>query len=315
MLNKKVLIAVPTYNRPEIVKYFIENTADIINATPNLFLGFYDSSSDEKTKEIVQTFLGDKIKYKEYENGASEEKGYDILDTEGDSFDYIWFCSDRKVLRLDQLLPLIEDDINRGVDIILFSTFRIKENKITIDSRYEMGLRFFEAIDMAKSIIGKRMFSHMKDVYMKYYGSHFSLQASMMDYVGCHEFTAVQYNLRDQDVNITGTIRFTHEWGDNVVWQWSKSWCDTVDRLPHSFDAYKEEMIRENYMFRFKKVIARRATGNEYRYKDINLYKSYIERITNNLFSLYFAKCFPVFCIRLPYKFYKEFKTKMASKK
>lgn len=307
-----MLIAVPTYNRPEIVKFFLEKTSGIINATPNLYLGFYDSSPDEKTKEIVKAFLGESIKYKRYKEGASEEKGYDILDTEGDSFDYIWFCSDRKVLKLERLLPLIEADINKGVDILLFSTFQIKNSKKTIDSSYEMGLRFFEAIDMAKTIIGKNLFSHMKNAYMKYYGSHFSIQASMMDYIGCHKFTAIQYNLRDQDVDITGAIDFTHEWGNNVVWQWSKSWCDTVDKLPLSFDAFKEEIIHKNYMFQFKKVIARRATGNEYRYKDIKLYKPYIERVTDSLLPLYLAKCFPIICIRLPYKFYKKLKTRIT---
>lgn len=312
MLKKKVLIAVPTYNRPEIVECFLECLADVVNAIPNLYLGFYDSSNDEKTMNVVKTFIGEKIIYKTYEKGASEEKGLDILKTEGDKYDYIWFCSDRKVLKVKELVSLIEEDINNGVDLILFSNVQIKEKKKTITSQYEMGLRFFETLNMAKTIIGKSMFEHMKKVYMNYYGSHFSIQASVMDFIGNHGFVAIQYNLRDQDVAVTGKIEFIHEWGNNVVWQWSKSWCDTVDKLPNTFDEYRDEIIHGNYMFRFKKVLARRATGNEYCLKDILQYKSFIKRITDNLAPLYMAKLIPVFLIRKPYKIYKSIKTKMA---
>lgn len=311
MLERSILIAIPTYNRSAIVEHLLIQISGIINATPNIYLGLYDSSDNNDTQTVVEPFLSDSIRYKRYDAGLSEEKGYDILCNEGTKYDYIWFCSDRKVLRLGYLLPVIESDINSDADLIFFSCFGIEGSKKTITKRYEMGIQFFEVLNLAKSIIRSNVVMHMakEDVYSKFIGSHFSIQASLMDYIGCYDFKAVQFNLRDQDVAVTGTIPFKHEWGDNVVWQWSKSWCDTVDKLPSSFNDYKEEIIRRNYMFTFRKVLARRATGNEYVVSDIKEYERYIKRITTSLVPFYVARAIPTFALKYPYILYKKIKT------
>ena len=315
MLEKKILIAVPTFNRSDIVIYLLNKISGTVNTTHNLYLGLFDSSSDGKTKEIIKPFLNEKIFYKEYDSSMSDEKIIDILMNHAPYYDYIWFCSDRKVLKLDSLLPLIERDINEGYDLLFFTNYNIKGTKKVITDRREMGVRFFEVLNMAKTIIGKNMFGHMTNpnVYKKYFDSHLLMQSLMMDYIGCYDFKAIQYNLRDQDVAETGAIPFVHEWGNTVVWQWSKSWCDTVDKLPSSFNEYKEDIIHGNFMFSFKKVLARRATGNEYRIKDIIEYKPYIKRVRKNLLPLYMAKCLPVPLLRFPYKVYKTLKTKMSN--
>lgn len=317
MIERRILIAVPTYNRPEIVKHLLYSLSETINDNPNLYLGLYDSSDNEETLKIAEAFLNDSISITRYMAGLSEEKGFDILCREGEKFDYIWFCSDRKVLRLNRILPLIETDINRGVDLIFFSKFDIEHPKKSIRDRKEMAMQFFEVLNMGKTIIGSRAISHMSQskIYSKYFGSHFSIQASLMDFIGQYSFEAIQYNLRDQDVAETGTIPFVHEWGNNVVWQWSKSWCDTVDKLPKSFDAYKEDIIHRNYMFSFKKVLARRATGNEYEISDIKRYNQYIKQITTNLIPLYVARSIPVVALKYPYIIYKRIKTISADNK
>ena len=314
MLNKKMLIAIPTYNRPEIVKYFLDKLANYINNCTNLYLGFYDSSSNDETEKTVRPFLNEKITYKRYNKGFSEEKGYDILLTEGSKYDYIWFSSDRKVLKIDTIIPMIADDINHGIDLILFSNNRINKEKQEISSLFEVGLQFFEIVNLSKTIIGRRAISHMSihDVYWKYIGSHFALQAALVDFCGCNDFVGVQYKLRDQEIAETGSIPFVHEWGETAVWQWSKSWCDTVEKLPNSYSDIKEQVIHQNHMFSFKKVLARRASGTEFYNRDINKYKTYIKRINKNLFPLYFAKCFPAVILRIPYKTYKRIKNLTA---
>ena len=141
MINKKILIAIPTYNRPIIVDYLLTMISDTINTTTNIFLKFYDSSTDNMTESIVESYLNDKIGYKRYEPGLGEEKGLDILIHDGPCYDYIWFCSDRKVLNLNLLLPTIEKDINNGEDFIFFANNGSGGRRV-INSREEIGLSF-----------------------------------------------------------------------------------------------------------------------------------------------------------------------------
>lgn len=310
MINKKLLIAIPTYNRSDIINYFLEKTYPTIEKTPNVYLGIYDSSTDDLTEKITKSFVGEIIFYKRYDAGVGEEKCYDILCNEGKTFDYIWFCSDRKVLNLSYLLPLIENAINNSVDLILFSDYRIDTFEKTIHSSSEIGVRFFEIVNLAKTIIGKAMFPFMSEYnnFMKYSGSHFSVQALIVDFCGLHTFKALQYNLRDQDIAETGALPFVHEWSRSAVWQWSKSWCDTVDKLPASYSNIREDIIQSNKMFSLKKVLARRANGTEFPHSDIKEYKQYIKRINSSVVPVYMAKIFPIFLLRIPYRVYKILK-------
>lgn len=315
MLEKKLLIAIPTYNRPQIVSYLMDRISPIIDTTKNLYMKIYDSSDDSATESIVIPYVNDKIGYKRYRAGLADEKGLDILREDGGKYDFIWFCSDRKVLKLNSLIPLIEEDINCNVDFILFDKTGCNETRREIRTLEEIGLLFFEITNLAKTIVGSRIIQYMaqEDIYNKYVGSHFSIQASMMDYFGCNSFCAVQYKLRDQDIAETGRIPFKHEWSANTVWQWSKSWCDTVDAFPDSYNNLKSEIIKKNSMFRFKKVLARRANGAEYKFSDIKQYKCYIKRVKSNIISLYLANCIPRTLLRSIYKVYKILKN-MSSK-
>lgn len=313
MLDKKVLIAVPTYNRPEIIAYLLQQLSHSIISTPNLYLGIYDSSDGNETEEIVAQYICEKIRYKRYEKGLGEEKIYDVFVNESDEFEFLWFCSDRKVFRLEVLIPLIADSINESVDLILLSNYRINTEKREITDCYEIGELFIEIGNQAKTIIGRKMFPFMADQenFKRYFGSGLTRQALIVDYCGRYPFRAVQYNLKDQEIAETGAIPFVHEWNKVAIWQWSKCWCDTVDKFPAVYDKNREQIIRSNKMFSFKKIVARRATGTCFPIADIRQYKKYIQRIGVNMFEMYLAMAIPVAFLKAPYKLYKKIKCKL----
>lgn len=97
MAGIKVALCIPTYNRSEIVKEFIENCADYyIQAGIDVF--YLDSSTDDKTEEYIQSRLDDVHLF--YRRIPSEtrmdEKALMIFQEYGlkKEYDFIWLCGD-----------------------------------------------------------------------------------------------------------------------------------------------------------------------------------------------------------------------------
>ena len=120
--NVKVAVCIPTYNRPDVIQEYIENTV-FRYLRHNFDIFIYDSSEDKLTEEIVkkgmQQYTG--LHYRKVDSSIhSNRKVYNIFMEFGSrqEYDYLWVCSDY-IRWTEFVLDSVRKYIEKKYDIII----------------------------------------------------------------------------------------------------------------------------------------------------------------------------------------------------
>lgn len=128
MQEKQLMIGVPTKDHPRYIQFYLSRVLDDAKAY-NIDLHIYDSSENDLTEHIVNQKIEQgysNLYYHRYDaNLLLEEKVKDIL--VDSRYEYVWLCEDGAILYLENTVPFISREMEKGRDLIVFDFLDRKE--------------------------------------------------------------------------------------------------------------------------------------------------------------------------------------------
>lgn len=121
MKKKQLMIGIPTKDHPKYIQYYLAKILETAKKE-NIDICIYDSSSGDETEKIINGRISQgytNLYYFRYpEDILIEEKlGHILVDS---GYEYVWLAGDGVVINLGKDLFIVEEEIERKRDIILF---------------------------------------------------------------------------------------------------------------------------------------------------------------------------------------------------
>lgn len=150
MKTHELLIAIPTKDHPRHIMYYLSKVLDkaLMFQVDILIL---DGSEDDVTEQIVKNRIKEGYKnlfYKKYDKSiVLEERLMDAYVDTG--YKYVWLCGDGVVLNLMKDIKIIENEIEKRRQIIVFGQYKIQ------DKEY---VEFTNSIDFCKDCFAQNTY-------------------------------------------------------------------------------------------------------------------------------------------------------------
>lgn len=291
--------AIPTKDRPECIEYYLKTQGRAL-AHAGFDIIISDSSADDTTKDIVARYKRDGLDivydtYPEKSNADNiDEKGFALCKKYCGQYDYIWLCSDGTVVDIGQVIPVIEPDMINGEDLIILSdsdvlpyTDRKFRDAVTLcrDLCWRMLLLGSVIVSgrLLQETVVQYPYQQADEGTLWLPAAYFKVLSSRPVYAVYHCINGIF------GINPYKEGSFWYLSG-NVLWQWGKVWCDTIDSLPACFDAVKDEVLlsHDKYMrvFSAGNFPRLKASGNLALFKVLR-YQKYLRRVTGTPFIFF----------------------------
>lgn len=303
-MNESLLaISIPTYNRPEMINFYLKT---VYKKTFELGIGvyFYDSSPNKKTENIIKSFQDkgySNLHYVFLNKLAVEAYEFEInrmeLMLSMPKSRYVWICGDKAVPNpsiLDSVIKFLKLDY----DIVLLSDrdekkigFKSYNNHITFfgDVCWELGL-------LAGTIIKVKYFDNINPryVYEKY--------EKYLSFVWI-AFFFENMNNSERFRGLYVPIKYRLFWGKAPEPYWADigpveifawRWVNLIQNLPDSYNKYKSSVQKDHGiysgMFSFSGLCYFRSV-NWINYKLFKRYKKELSEVTNININLILIIC------------------------
>ena len=307
MKLNKMCIFVPTRNNPELISYFIKTVNNDLKQY-NVDLYFYDTSSDLKTRSIVEYYSSKNIyyfldhKYSDVTTDLKIVNGFTYL---MNKYSYIWLCGDGYVPIIGDVIPKIRPYLESDYDLIHFIEKKYIDNKEYILLN---NIDFFKTCGWNVPLYGATILSSnlMKNI-------DFSLIYKDFKNSGFLYFHAIFASLDTTnkiaainrvDTFITNPYKKTSTSYRPKSFSkfWFQSWPKAVFALPECYSPYKVSVCRmlgqNSDFFTLKSILVLRATKN-LSYKIIKENKKNILKVTDvPLSKFYLVASIPIPILR-----------------
>ena len=266
MNTRELLIAIPTKNHPKYIMYYLSKVLDdAVRFGVDILI--LDGSDDDLTENIVKNRIRkgyNNLFYKKYEsNCLLEDRLQDVyVDTE---YKYVWLCGDGVVINLKKDIKIVEDEIRKGKQVIVFGQYKIRDKDyIEYTSSVEFCREcfaqntYFGSVILQGGLISKELFAYCKERYLE------------------HAVPAVYYELF-KDGKIRATYIYQLLFFDaspykknsiamkegRTIYAFAHLFYKTIQKLPDSYNGVKKELRRWNMgMYVWGLLWAMRANGN-----------------------------------------------------
>lgn len=290
---KKICIIIPTQNRAKSIECYLEAMAGSFY-NKGVYVIIYDSSTDDSTKHIVYKYIEQgfsNIEYARYK-GETEPKAIDMKVFTAckkycSEYSYLWLTSDRTIVNIDTLWDNINKYCSHGYDLIVY------------DNRDYMGITLKEYTDCTKLfhdccwrmtclsavLVSSRILTKCVENYPIIYlgSSQLWLPMTYFRVIANEPFKAIYFIKPDSwKANPCMSDAFWASSG-NILWQWGKVWCESVNELPSIYNNEKDFVIysHDKYLrlFSIRSIISMRASGN-ITLEKVKEHSKYIPKIT-----------------------------------
>lgn len=306
-------IVVPTYNHPEMIKYYIEHCKNL-NQT-NVILAIHDSSTDDKTKQIIIEANNPNIEYFHYDDINVDQKT--ILCLQSVKTKYVMLCGDGAIFNNQDYYKQLERFLDEDFDLIEIYDTAVKRH-----------IDYFNKLDKDKNgfIIYNDITEHFKDNYwhMPYYGGSI-VKASVFkeysiddlkDFIGSgFIYPYMIYNRlaksNSRCLVLGGNSLLKNIYKKDSMWTkdgsamriWIDNFLFVVNSLPDLYNPYKEVVLKtaniRTTFLTFKGLLAWRRDGS-YNYKLYKQFKIRLKFMSNvKCFNLFLISIFPRWILKL----------------
>lgn len=286
--ERLLTIVLPTRNHAEMVRFFLEKT-DYLEKY-NICLQVHDSSTNDETKELIESINSNHIRYRRYDSDIDIDVKT-ILALQDVNTKYAFLCGDGVIfnanvvyeniytyLKADiDLVEIYDDNLKKHIDYYNL----LKEKKKCDPVMYNNIIEHFRdncwhmplyGGSIVKSIVFHDFdFELNKDLV----GKGFVYPYSIYDYFSTHEFfgcvcggsTLIQNPLKKD------SIWMKKGWGIDI---WAHKYPFSINRLPDIYDKYKIQVIKETGVrtkFLTKNGLAYWRSIGIYSFKLYKLYK------------------------------------------
>lgn len=122
MEKGQLLIGIPTKDHPKYIAYYLSEIMPDAKRY-HVDVRIYDSSADYATKDIVEEKISQGYENLSYQKMPEElnfwEKVKGIY--VGSGYEYVWLCGDGVIVMLDKYIDIIEREMEKKRNIIVFS--------------------------------------------------------------------------------------------------------------------------------------------------------------------------------------------------
>ncbi len=266
MKTHELLIAIPTKDHPQHIMYYLSKVLD--KATMfQIDIFILDGSEDDRTEQIVKNRIREGYKnlfYKKYNKGITlEERLMDAYVNTG--YKYVWLCGDGVVLNLVKDIKIVESEIEKGRQIIVFGQYKIYDKEY-IEYRNSIDFckdcfaqsTYFGSVILQADLVSKNLFLYC----IKKYTEH-AVPALYYELFKNGEISAVYiYQQLFFDANPYKKKSIAMKEG-RTVYAFAHLFYDTIQKLPNNYNNIKKEMNRwQKGMYEWGHLWAMRVNGN-----------------------------------------------------
>lgn len=279
-MSSKLTISIPTRNRPKSVQSLLNNY--IKNKSDDFRIWIFDSSDNNETEEIVNTFINKdaSIKYTRFkEDYHFFKKSFDCLSSP--STEFVMLCGDRLLFTEDffiEIPKLLKDQY----DLIVMTA---RDNKHIGRKEYDDVNAMFSDNAWDMTLYGSTIFrkSLMKKVdtnrLFERYTYFFHIGLCYESLIECANPKMLYYpfKFRWNSKEIKNKIDFnSNEWVSDPYAVFGRRWIQAIESFPTNFDSYKKKVIKDHgiysELFTIKRFSTQRMLGQltYKRYKEYN---------------------------------------------
>ena len=316
-------IVIPTYNHPQMIKYILDNYTFIDKY--ELLLQIHDSSTDESTKKIVDSYKYENVEYYRYDSNTNVDLKT-ILALQKVNTKYAYLCGDG-ILINPNMLSKIYEQINKDYNLIEL-----------YDKSVPRHFEYYQNVLKGRSeLLYKDVIKHFNDNFwhMPFYGGSivltkvfkeinidslinkpyngFVYSYFIYNYFSNHCFKAV---VLGDDFLFNNIYKTESGWVKNkqLFSVWIDNFDDCVNSLPAIYDRNKKKAIYNmgvyTTFFTAKQLLRFKATDN-YNYRLYKKYKSKIfERSNSSKLGLFVVAIIP----NWPFKIMRKLKLKFIKR-
>ena len=294
MKKKELMIAIPTKNHPKYIMYYLAKVLDDA-FNNNIDIIIYDSSDDKDTELIVTDRINQgytNLFYKKYDSGVTlEERLMDIYVDTG--YRYVWLCGDGVIINLLKDIKIVEDEINKGKQIIVFGQYKIRgkeyleyANSVQFCLECFAQDTFFGSVILRVELVTKELFQYCIDTYCEHavpaiYYELFSEGKIQATYI---------YQIYFYDPNPFKKNSIAMKEG-RTIYAFAHLFHETILKLPDCYNGIKKSLYRwQKGMYDWGHLWSMRANGN----LNLKIYwkeKKYLRLSSNKLAIIYFIIC------------------------
>ena len=265
MKKHELLITVPTKNHSKYIMYYLSKVLDdAVDFGVDILI--LDGSDDDLTEKIVKNRMKkgySNLYYKKYDNNSLlEERLQDAYVNTG--YKYVWLCGDGVVINLKKDIKIVEDEIEKGQQVIVFGQYKIR-NKDYVE--YTSSIEFcrecfaqntyFGSV-IIEGLITRELFEYCKERYLE------------------HAVPAIYYELF-KNGKIKATYIYQYLFFDaspykknsiamkegRTIYAFAHLFYETIMKLPDCYNNIKTELQRwQNGMYDWGHLWAMRVNGN-----------------------------------------------------
>lgn len=294
MKKKPLAIIIPTYNRLNCVRYYLEMQLEHFQRH-NIDVIIYDSSDNDDIRLCVEVFQRtgyENLVYRRYEESlntkAIDEKVFAACCEMYPKYEYIWFSSDGTVFKIDELWPSICRGMEGMCDLIVLN----HQNAFNqVDTVYNDSKTLLHDCGWILTMLGtgivssevvqeavERFPTTSREAFWLWhplaYFYVFAARPIKAVWLGCQH---------TYEENPFRTDAFWKVNGD-ALWQWGEVWVQAIEALPPFYDEVKPYVMKSwdehARLFSLKGLLGLRAQG-QISFADVVKYGKNIGKITN----------------------------------
>ncbi len=248
MENARSAICIPTYNRNEVIREFIENAAELY-----FRYGFdiyvYDSSENGLTQDVVTEKLSiyNKLHYVRIDPTVhSNMKVYGIFQEFGDSqkYEYLWVCSD-SIRWSERTLKAVCTCMAQGYDLIVPNyrdVEKVGDREYTDRNRFFLDCAWHMTLYGAVILKRSTMLTDVDwDELTRKYGipecinhSHVAFYFEKLSRF--EGWKAFHLSLSAEDLH-SSVLKKSPGWRDETFYVWCHCWPAMISKLPECYDS------------------------------------------------------------------------------
>lgn len=304
--KRELCILIPTMNRPSCMKELLKAAIPSVNET-GVDVYVYDTSSNDDTKQLVDKYNQEVnghflyYKHENYPDRTTDLKVINAFRRLEDAYKYVWLSGDGCILKITDMLKLIQKYLDQEYDVIHFTgEDELGKTPVEVYDRPEKlfadhgpYMTYYSATILSSAFIKQIPWEKFGKEYRN---SGFLFWKGMFEGLadGNHKMAVVHrrhlivnpYKKRNSSYGSGKFLRF-----------WVRNWSKVVTSLPSCYDAYKEKVsigVGERQRFyEMANLIRLRRTGNLNK-KLFEEYKDEFVRVTNvSLKKIYFVVIMP----------------------
>ncbi|MDD3138282.1 MAG: hypothetical protein PHX08_04830 [Lachnospiraceae bacterium] len=315
----KIVLFIPTMNRYQSVKEYIDTSIDICLAH-NICIYIFDSSTNDETCQYINQIIDNKncrdiILYKrvqDYPDKTTDLKVMEGFEEIKNIAEYVWLCGDGVIANIELCLKYVNSSIKDGSDVIYFE-YEKKEDRdgirkcndnVEFFSQYGWGATSYGATIISTKLIDTEL---LKNLYKNYRNTGFLYWHFLFTQLSKNDSLNIQI-VNTQYFHKNKYKKTNASYGNGKFLKfWVENWSNAVYGLPEIYESHKAEVAKDIgnnlHLYSPHNLIKLRGTNNLEKNQVYNYHDKFqlVTDVPFNVIALY--TYFPKWLAKIYVKF------------